>query len=73
MSAIGTNRSAAIANSGQSIPKDEPEYAGIGPPGIIITKKLSDCASANCAAVPSYASEPRYNEVWCNARRFVPA
>ena len=79
MSAIGTDSSATTANSGLSIPKDEPEYNVIGPPDIVKAKampvvkdKLSYFANANAAAAPSYASEPYYNETSCNARRVLP-
>ena len=78
MSAIGTDTSATTANSGQSIPKDEPEYNVIGPPDIVkakampvVKEKFLDFANAN-AAVPSYASKPYYNEISCNARRVLP-
>ena len=84
MSPIGTDRSAATANCSQSIPKDEPEYAVIDPPTAgtataiatakkmpVVTEKLSYYANMN-DALPSDASEPRYNVVPCNARKLVP-
>ena len=86
MPSIGTDRSAATANFSQSIPKDEPEYAVIDPPAAgtatataiatakkmpVVTEKLSYYANMN-DALPSDASEPRYNVVPCNARKLVP-